>query len=125
MNPVDVDVENHHRNGSCDNLSQKLHLRRQGHHIICNAYDNQERSPQHDAHHFIGKSDGGNGGNHEARINSQTPQPRNEAVMHLPGVRLVHGADTDGQVLHHRRQYKGDHQGCQKRERIGEQRNTS
>lgn len=46
-------------------------------------------------------------------------------MMHLAGIGLVHGADTDSQVFHHRRQYKGDYQGRQERERIGEQRNTS
>ena len=125
MNPVDVDVENHHRNGSGNNLSQKLYLRRQGYHIIRNAHNDKERGPQHNAHHFIGKPDGSHGGYHKARINGKDSQPRNQSMMHLAGIGLVHGADTDSQVFHHRRQYKGDYQGRQERERIGEQRNTS
>lgn len=104
---------------------QELYLRRQGVHIVSDADRDQKCRSHHDADHLIGEADGRDHGDHEAGVNGQSPQTRYQSMMHLARIRLVDGADADGEVLHHRRQHEGHSQCHKKRERIGEQRNTS
>ena len=105
VQPLDLNIKGHQDTGS-QNLSQQLHLGRQGILVIQYAHDHDPGAPQQDPHQIPCNGQTADHRENTAKKNGQPSQSGHNVRMHFSFVRFIHCPDGKSQFLNVRCQQK-------------------